>query len=31
MADLSKGWDEYGMNWIKAFRQRKKEGGHDSA
>jgi len=30
-ADLSMGRDEYGMNWIKAFRQRKKEGGHDSA
>ena len=25
-ADLSMGRDEYGMNWIKAFRQRKKEG-----
>jgi 5-methyltetrahydrofolate--homocysteine methyltransferase len=26
-ADLSMGRDEYGMNWIKAFRQRKKEAG----
>ena len=24
-ADLSMGRDEYGMNWIKAFRRRKKE------
>ena len=24
-ADLALGRDEYGMNWIKAFRQRKKE------
>jgi 5-methyltetrahydrofolate--homocysteine methyltransferase len=27
-ADLSMGRDEYGMNWIKAFRQRKKEAEH---
>jgi len=26
-ADLSMGRDEYGMNWIKTFRQRKKEAG----
>jgi len=26
-ANLSMGRDEYGMNWIKAFRQRKKEAG----
>jgi 5-methyltetrahydrofolate--homocysteine methyltransferase len=25
-ADLSMGWDEYGMNWIKAYRERQKEG-----
>ncbi len=25
-ADLSMGWDEYGMNWIKAYRARQKEG-----
>jgi len=30
-ADLSMGRDEYGMNWIKAFRQRKKEAGQHSA
>jgi 5-methyltetrahydrofolate--homocysteine methyltransferase len=24
-ADLSMGWDEYGMNWIKAYRERQKE------
>lgn len=30
-ADLSMGRDEYGMNWIKAFRQRKKEGELTSA
>jgi 5-methyltetrahydrofolate--homocysteine methyltransferase len=27
-ADLSMGRDEYGMNWIKAFRERKKEAEH---
>jgi len=30
-ADLSMGRDEYAMNWIKAFRQRKKEAENDSA
>ena len=30
-ADLSMGRDEYGMNWIKAFRQRKQEVEHDFA
>jgi len=30
-ADLSMGRDEYGMNWIKAFRQRKEEAGQNSA
>jgi len=30
-ADLSMGRDEYGMNWIKAFRQRKNEAEQDSA
>ena len=30
-ADLSMGRDEYGINWIKAFRQRKKESGHEFA
>jgi 5-methyltetrahydrofolate--homocysteine methyltransferase len=30
-ADLSMGRDEYSMKWIKAFRQRTKEAGHDSA
>ena len=30
-ADLSMGRDEYGMNWIKDFRRRKKEAGPDSA
>jgi 5-methyltetrahydrofolate--homocysteine methyltransferase len=30
-ADLSMGRDEYGMNWIRAFRQRKEEAGHNSA
>ena len=30
-ADLSMGRDQYGMNWIKAFRQRKKEAEHNSA
>lgn len=29
-ADLSMGRDDYGMNWIKAFRQRKKEAGRNS-
>jgi len=29
-ADLSMGRDEYGMNWIKAFRLRKKEAEHQS-
>ena len=29
-ANLSMGRDEYGMSWIKAFRQRKQEAGHDS-
>ena len=30
-ADLSMGRDEYAMNWIKAFRRRKKEAENDSA
>jgi len=30
-ADLSMGRDDYGMNWIKAFRDRKKEAEQDSA
>ena len=30
-ADLSMGRDEYAMNWIKAFRQRKKDAEGDSA
>jgi len=30
-ADLSMGRDEYGMNWIKEFRRRKKEAEHNSA
>ncbi len=30
-ADLSMGRDEYSMNWIKAFRGRKKEAEHNSA
>jgi len=30
-ADLSMGRDEYGMNWIKTFRQRKKEAEQKSA
>jgi 5-methyltetrahydrofolate--homocysteine methyltransferase len=30
-ADLSMGRDDYGMNWIKAFRQREKETGSKSA
>jgi len=29
-ADLSMGRDEYGMNWIKAFRRRQKETGRNS-
>jgi 5-methyltetrahydrofolate--homocysteine methyltransferase len=29
-ADLSMGRDQYGMNWIKAFRERKAEAGHHS-
>jgi len=30
-ADLSMGRDDYGMNWINAFRQRKKEAEQNSA
>jgi hypothetical protein len=30
-ADLAMGRDEYGTNWIKAFRQRKKEAEQHSA
>ena len=30
-ADLSVGRDEYGMNWIKAFRRRKKDAERTSA
>jgi 5-methyltetrahydrofolate--homocysteine methyltransferase len=30
-ADLAMGRDEYGMDWIKAFRRRKKEAEHNSA
>ena len=30
-ADLSMGRDDYGMNWIKAFRVRQREAEHDSA
>jgi len=30
-ADLSLGRDDYGMNWIKAFRQREKKAGSKSA
>jgi len=30
-ADLSMGRDDYGMNWIKAFRDRNKEAERDSA
>lgn len=30
-ADLAMGKDEYGMNWISAFRQRNEAAGHDRA
>ena len=30
-ADLAMGRDQYGMNWIKAFRQRKKDAGQNTA
>jgi 5-methyltetrahydrofolate--homocysteine methyltransferase len=30
-ADLAMGRDDYGMNWIKAFRQRKNEASRNSA